>query len=205
MSLVLYYAPWSSATTSLWALEELGVPFEKVKVDLKAKGTHTPAFLKLNPNGRVPVLVHDGTPIFESIAIIAHLGETFGVEKKLYPAPGLVRAQALQWLAWANVSLGAAVNRFMANTSDHAPASMHNAEAAEAGKAEAERLLGILDDHLAGKPWMVGDGFTLVDAHLAGAAGWIGQIGFDLSKRSSIQAWIKRCQARPAFAAIMAP
>src|SRR3954471_12643745 len=80
MSLVFYYAPWSTATTCHWALEELGVPHEKVKLDLSKKETQTPEFLALNPNGKVPLLVHDGVPIYESIAILAHLGETFGVE-----------------------------------------------------------------------------------------------------------------------------
>lgn len=204
MSLVLYYAPWSSATTSLLAVEELGIPCERVKLDLSKKETHTPEFLKLNPNGKVPLLVHDGVPIFESAAIIAHLGETFGVEKKLYPAPGTDRAQALQWLVWANVSLGAAVGRWMAHSSEQVPADQRNAKVAEAGKAETQKLLAMLDAHLAGKPWMVGDTYTLVDAHLAGALAWIGGLGFDVKSLKNIAAWSGRCQDRPALAKVMA-
>jgi glutathione S-transferase len=200
MSLVLYYAPWSSAMTCVWALEELGVPCEKVKVDLAAKGTHTPEFLAMNPNGKIPLLVHEGVPIFESIAIMAYLGETFGVEKKLFPAPGVERGQALQWLAWMNVSLGVAVSRFLQNTSEQIPADMRNAKAGEAGKAETLRLLGLLDAHLAGKPWMVGDSFTLVDVHLAGAMSWLEHMGFDLKALPSLHAWVGKCRARPAFA-----
>ena len=204
MSLVLYYAPWSSATTSLLAVEELGIPCERVKLDLSRKETHTPEFLGLNPNGKVPVLVQDGVPIFESAAIIAYLGETFGVEKKLYPAPGIQRAQALQWLAWSNVSLGAAVGRWMANTSEHVPAEQRNAKVAEAANAETERLLGMLDAHLAGKTWMVGDTYTLVDAHVAGAVAWIGGLGFELKSLKNLSAWNARCRERPALAKVMA-
>src|SRR6185437_12360023 len=97
MSLVFYYSPFTSATTTHWALEELGIPYEKKKIDFKLD-TKKPDFLKMNPNGKVPLLVHDGTPIFESTAIIAYLGETFGVEKKLFPAPGPQRGQALMWM-----------------------------------------------------------------------------------------------------------
>src|ERR1700690_1566885 len=104
MSLVFYYSPMSSAVTVHWALEELGVPYEKVKIDLQARDQDKPAFLALNPNAKVPLLVHDGTPIFESVAIILHLGETFGEGKKLFPAPGLRRAEAFKWLVWTNVS-----------------------------------------------------------------------------------------------------
>ncbi|MDB4994504.1 MAG: Glutathione S-transferase [Myxococcaceae bacterium] len=203
MSLVFYYAPWSSATTCLWAIEELELPCEKVKLDLLTKATHTPEFLAMNPNGKVPLLVHDGVPIWESIAILAHLGETFGVEKKLFPGPGIERAQALQWLAWMNVTLAAAVYKFISNTSDQIPADMRNAKVGEVGKGEVEKLIAMLANHLEGKTWMVGDTFTFVDAHLAGALMWIGRMGFDTKKHPQLDAWFTRCQARPALARVM--
>lgn len=202
MSLVFHYAPWSSATTCLWALEELGVPCEKVKVDLAKKQTQTPEFLAMNPNGKVPLLVHDGVPIFESVAILCHLGETVGVQKKLFPEPGLQRAQAFQWLVWMNVSLGAAVYKSMQD-SENTPAELRSPKLAAVGRGEVEKLLGMLDAHLEGKTWMVGDGFTLVDVHLAGAAVWIGGLGFDLKTWPRVDAWAKRCQDRPAFSAAM--
>ncbi|MDB4936539.1 MAG: Glutathione S-transferase [Labilithrix sp.] len=205
MSLVFHYAPWSSAITCLWAIEELGVPCERVKLDLQAKQTHTPEFLALNPNGKVPLLVHDGVPIFESIAILAHLGETFGVEKKLFPAPGIARAQALQWLAWSNAALRDAAVRYMTNTADQFPAEQRNAKVAELAKAETNKLFAILDKHLAGKQWMVGDTFTLVDAHVAGAVTWISGMGFDTKALPALDAWLERCKARPAFAVAWAP
>ena len=95
MSLVVHYAPMTSATRVLWALEELGVPYEKVRLDLAAGDQRKPEYLALNPNGKVPLLVHDGEPIFESLAILLHLGETFGVVRGLDPPPGAARARAL--------------------------------------------------------------------------------------------------------------
>lgn len=184
MSLVLYYAAWSSATTCVWAVEELGLPCEKVKLDLAAKQTQTPEFLALNPNGKVPLLVHDGVPIFESIAILAHLGETFGVDKELFPAPGLERAQALQWLAWMNVSLGATAYRAVQSGGD---------------PSEPRKLLAMLDRHLQGRTWMVGDSFTLVDVHLTGGMMWLGRQGFDTKHLPAIEAWVARCKDRPAL------
>ncbi|WP_146650177.1 glutathione S-transferase family protein [Labilithrix luteola] len=204
MGLVFYYAPWCSAVTCHWALEELGVPYEKVKLNLAEKDTHKPAFLALNPNAKVPLLVHDGVPIFESIAILAHLGETFGVERNLFPAPGLLRAQALQWLAWANVSLGSAVRRYLDNTSEQIPAELRNPKAAAVHEKDVLALLGILDHHLAGRKWMVGDEFGLADVHLAGAIGWIRRLGFDVERFANITAWLAKACARPAFATVMA-
>ena len=205
MSLIFHYAPFSSASTVHWALEELGVPYEKVRHAFDTGELKKPEFLKLNPNAKVPVLVQDGTPIFESVAIIIHLGETYGVEKKLFPAPGVQRAQAMQWLVWSNVSLGEALSRYLNNSSDRIPAERHNAKAAEVGKADVEKHLQILDGALAGKKFLVGDSFTLADAHVAGFAGYVGMCGFDLSKYPNLDAWNKACSARPAFGKIMKP
>ena len=114
MSLTLYYAPRSSASPTHWILEELAVPYEKVLVNIEAQEQKKDAFLRINPNGKVPVLAHDGGTIFESVAIAIYLGETFGVDRGLFPAPGSARARALQWLVWCNVSLGEAASRLSA-------------------------------------------------------------------------------------------
>lgn len=197
MSLVFYYAPRSSAVTCHWALEELGIPYQKVKVDLAAKEQLRPEFVALNPNAKVPLLVHEGTPIFESVAILIHLGETYGVARKLFPAPGPARSQALQWLVWTNVSLGGALRLYLAATSAFVPAEQHNAAAGAAARAEVERLLGVLDASLAGKSWMVGDAFSLVDIHVAGWVDWVGMNGFDTSSLRHLTAWHRRAAKRP--------
>lgn len=68
-SIVLYWHPMSSATPVACALAELGVPHQRVKVDIKAGEQHKPAYLALNPNGKVPTLTVDGAPMFEALAI----------------------------------------------------------------------------------------------------------------------------------------
>jgi glutathione S-transferase len=203
MSLVFYYAPNSSAVTVHWALEELGIPYQKVKIDLQAREQDKADYLALNPNGKVPLLVHDGTPIFESAAIMIHLGETFGVEKKLFPPPGLRRAEALKWIVWVNASLQEALSRYQHNTASYFPAEMHNAKAAEKAKGEVERHLDVLDRALAGKSWLVGDAFSLADVHTAGWAAYVGLCGFTLPP--NVDAWVKRVSARPGFGKAMSP
>src|SRR4051794_2962025 len=105
MSLKFYYSPMSSATRIHWALEELGVPYEKIKVDLAAGDQKKPEYLALNPNGKVPLVVDDGTVIFESLAILLHLGENYGVAKGLFPAGGKDRSEAFKWMSWASGTL----------------------------------------------------------------------------------------------------
>lgn len=201
MSLVFYYAPMSTAVTVHRALEELGIPYERVDIDLAARDQDKRGYRALNPNGKVPLVVHDGVAIFESAAIIIHLGETFGVERDLYPPPGLERAEALKWLVWTNVSLGGAVGRFLGNTSERVPAELRNAKAGEVARAEVETYLGILDADLAGKTYLVGETFSLVDVHVASYIAFIGILGFSFERWPHLHAWLRRATDRPSFAA----
>jgi glutathione S-transferase len=198
MSLVFYYSPMSTASITDLVLEELGVPCEKIRVDLQKRESHTPEFLKLNPNGKVPLLVHDGTPLWESAALTIYLGETFGVEKKLYPAPGPKRGEAMKWIVWTNVTFGDAVGRWTRNTMSWIPAEQHNAKAAEVARKDIDHCLAILDGSLEGKQYLVGD-FTVADAHVCSFTDWLRAMKIDMSAYKNVVAWGERCRERPAY------
>jgi len=198
MAIIFYYTPMSSATRVHWALEELGVPFEKVKIDLSKGEQRKPEFLKLNPNGKVPLMVVEGQPVFESLAMLLYLGETFGVDKGLFPAPGLQRLEAFKWMAWGSVSLTEAGSRFMRNTSQRFPAEQRSGGAAEAARKELDDLLRVLDDGLSGREYLLGE-FSLADCAVATTAAFIGRIGVDLAPYQNVAAYIGRCMARPAL------
>ncbi len=202
MSLVFYYAPMSTAGITELVLEELGVPHERVTMDIRKGDTKKPEYLKVNPNGKVPCIVHDGTVVFESSAITMYLGETFGVDKKLYPAPGPKRGEAMKWICWTNVTLGGAVMRWTRNTMDWVPAEQHNAKAAEAAKADMMDCLRILDRALEGKQFLVGE-YTLADTHLNSFVDWLRHMKVDMSALKNVNAWGERCCARPAYVKVM--
>jgi glutathione S-transferase len=195
----------STAVRTTWAIEELGVACERVKLDIQKKETKTPAFLALNPNGAVPVLVVDGTPIFESTAILLYLAETYGVDKGFYPPPGLKRAETLKWIVWANVGFFDPMSRFMRNTSSYIPAEQHNAKAAEAGKNDLGAAMQILDDVLAGKSYLVDDKFSFADLAVTSYLGWLSFMGYDYSRFKNVKAWGERCLGRPAAMKTNAP
>ena len=204
MTMRFYYAPMSSATRVHWALEELGIPYEKVKIDLSAGEQKKPEYLALNPNGKVPMLVVDGTPVFESLAILLWLGETHGVDKGLFPKAGTAeRAEALKWMCWTSVSVHDALSRFLRNQSERFPAEERNPKAAESARKELEGQLAILDQHLAGKEYVVGSRFSLVDGSMAAFMPFLARLGIDLGPFPRIQAWVARCTARPALARAM--
>jgi glutathione S-transferase len=198
MSLVYYYSPMSSAVRVTWAIEELSVPCERVLVDFRKGETKTPEFLKLNPNGKVPLLVIDGHPIFESLAILVHLGETYGVAKGMYPAPGVERADCLKWIAWASASLVEPIQRYVLHTSERVPAEQRNAKAAAVAMADLEGMLTLLDNALAGRSYLLGGQFTMADLAVCGFITYLAFLRYDVSPHASIKAWSERCLSRPA-------
>jgi len=198
MPLKFYYAPMSTASITALVLEELGVDCEIVKLDIARGDTKKPEFLKVNPNGRVPVLIHDDAVVWESAAITMYLGEMFGVAKKLYPPPGPKRAEAMKWIVWTNVTLGEAVNRYTRNTLRTTPAEQRNAKALESAKTEVANCLRILDQSLLNKQYLVGE-YTLADTHLIAMLDYIRHLKIDFTPYARINSWSQRCSARAAY------
>ena len=198
MSIVFYCHPMSSASPIASALAELGVPHERVKIDIRSGEQRRPEYLALNPNGKVPTLTVDGAPMFEALAIHLWLGHRFGVERGLWPAAGTPEAlQALSWCAWAYVTYGAVLVRLqVATQGDEALRSPAHAEAAMRGLSE---LLAVLDARLAQQPWMLGANYSLVDLVVGSVLGYSVYLGAPVNAHPHVQAWLARVQARPAM------
>jgi glutathione S-transferase len=201
--LKFYYSPMSSATRVHWALEELGVPYEKVRLDLAAGEHKKPEYLALNPNGKIPLLVAEGEPIFESLAILLYLAERFGVDKGLFPPPSRARAVAFKWMVWGSVTLTEALMRYLRNTLERFPADERNAKAAETAKSDVQAALTILDKELSEKQFLLGDEFSLVDVSLSTVVPFMARIGLEMGNHANILAWAGRCTSRPALGRAM--
>ena len=142
--LELYFAPGSSSMAPHIALHEIGCPFTPRPLSFHNRETRTPQFLALNPAGKVPVLVADGRPISEVLAILTYLARTHP-EAALLPEGAVGEAQALDWMS------------FLASTV-HA-SRKQGLEAARAAWALAERKLGAAD-------WAAGGRYSMADIHL---------------------------------------
>jgi len=202
MSITFYFTPMSTASTVHWSLEELQIPYEGVQVNLKDEADKKAKLGPVNPNLMVPVLVHEGTAIFESAAIQIYLGETFGVDKGLYPKPGPERAEALKWLVWTNVSLGEAVARWLRHTQGEE--SQRNAVAGALAREDVARLHAMVEANLADREYMLGDKVSLVDFHIVSHFHWMSLCGIDLSAFPKSAEWVERCSARAANQKLMA-
>jgi len=215
MSLTFYSAPMSTASITEAVLAELGINCDRINLDLSAGDTRKPEYLKINPNGKVPAIVHDGTAIWESSAITMYLGELFGVEAKLYPAPGPQRGEAMKWIAWGNVNLAEAANRVFqsllpekqgdpaTNADEKVTSEQKSAIAMTKAKADLADCLRILDVGLEGRSFLIGE-YSLADTHLQGIVGWVGMLDFDLTPFANVTGWLQRCYQRPAIAKLMA-
>lgn len=99
--IILHHAPRTRSLTALWYLEELGLPYQVERFDIHSGRQKSPEFLKLNPAGKVPVVIVDGVAISERLAIIATLGDRFA-SGRLAPAPDHPeRGAYFRWLSFA--------------------------------------------------------------------------------------------------------
>lgn len=174
------------------ALEELGLPYELKAVNLRKDEQKADGFLSLNPNGKVPVLVDDGFVLAESAAILVHLAEKTG---RLLPTSGEARARVFEQLFFHASALSPAFG----NTGFFKRSSPEPQPIAEARfAAECGRILVLLDDRLAGQPFIAGDAFTIADiAHF----GWMWRRqfpGLTLDGRPNLSRWYEAVAERPA-------
>lgn len=199
-SITLYAAPMCSATPVVHAFDELQIPHEQVMLDLQAGEQRTADFLTLNPNGRVPTLVVEGTPMFEALAIMQWLGERYGVERNLWPAAGTPeRLEAMSWSTWMYVSFTAVTQRLVFSATDRVDPSLHHEGQAELARDELQRLLAMVDARLASREFLVGDHFTLADLMVASGITYAAFIGVSTEHHAHLEKWLAAFQERPAF------
>jgi glutathione S-transferase len=200
MSIVFYWHPMSNATPIVSALAELGVPHERVKIDIHAGEQRRSEFLALNPNGKVPTLTVDGAPMFETLAIHFWLAEQYGVARGLWPQAGTPeRLQAMSWCTWAYVSYGALLVRLWVATQGDA---LLRSEAHEAAAQDGlDQMLTVLDARLAAQPWMLGADYSLVDLVVGSVLGYSDHLKAPVHRHAHVSAWLARLQARPAMQA----
>lgn len=180
-------------------LSLLGRSFERVEVDTEAGGTRTAAFLALNPNGRVPVLVlDDGRALAESNAILVWLAEG----SAWWPDDPFERALALQWMFFEQYSHepAIAVLRHWRRHPASAPADAAAREPALAARGEA--ALGVMEGHLATREWFVGARPSVVDLALFAYTHVAEDGPFSLAPYPAVRAWLGRVAGLPGFVAM---
>jgi glutathione S-transferase len=200
----LFYAPGSAAMAPHAVLEETGARHELVPVDLKSKAHQKPEYLKLNPKGRVPVLIDGDFVMTESAAIIMHLCDRHP-EAKLAPAPGTSeRSHWYQWLLYLTNTLQPTFLEYFypERTFPDAPNTQQQL------KASAERRLAgmfiYIDSELAARgPYLLGDTFSAADIFLHMLARWSRWFEKPAYRYIHIKQLTDRVRARPGVQRMM--
>jgi glutathione S-transferase len=200
----LFYAPGSAAMAPHAVLEEIGAKYELVAVDLQKKAHLKPEYLKLNPKGRVPVLVDGDFILTESAAIIMHLCDRHP-EAKLAPALGTnERAHWYQWLLYLTNTLQPAFLEYFypERSFPDAPKTQQQL------KASAERRLAgmfiYIDSELAARgPYLLGETFSAADIFMHMLARWSRWFEKPAYRYIHIKQLTDRVRARPAVQRMM--
>ena len=188
--LVFYTNPMSRGRVVRWMLEETGQPYRTELLDYDTT-MKAPAYLAINPMGKVPALRHGDTVITESAAICAYLADAFPAAG-LAPPPGdRLRGPYYRWLffgagpleaAWTNQAMGFTVPPDKQRMS---------------GYGSFERVIAVLEDAVSRGPYLVGDAFTAADLYVGSHLGFGLQFGM-IARRPVFERYVAQLQARPA-------
>lgn len=182
-------------------LEEAGATYELVPVDLTQGEHKQPAYLALNPNGRVPTLVDGELVLWESHAICEYVAAKYPTAKLGGQSPEEIGSIA-KW-TYANAAhFGPAFAGIFAHTI-RLPEEQRIPRIAENGRAEATRMLGILNDALAGKRHLVGERLTIADISFAPSLSFAPMLGFDLGMWPNVASWLAALKERPAVKKVL--
>ena len=186
-------------------LEETGLPYEPHLVDIGKDESHTPEFLSLNPNGKIPAIIDPDGPggeplaLFESGAILLYLAEKTG---RFIPADPARRWECIQWVFFQMASIGPMFGQ-VGYFNKYAGKEIADKRPLERYVNESKRLLGVLDERLAQRDWIMGDDYSIADI---ATLGWVNNlITFyearelvDYDRLAHVPGWLDRGLARPA-------
>jgi|SRR5580692_1341345 glutathione S-transferase len=195
--LKLHGFPMSPNTRrALFALEEHGLPYEMVQVNLMQGEQKAPAYLALNPTGRVPTLVDGDFVLWESNAILEYLARAHP-EKNLGGTSARDTAEIARWMYMNAAHLSPNVARIFAHTV-RLPEDQRMPRIVTESRAEVDRCLQALAGRLAGREYLAGT-FSLADIATAPTLSAAPMLGLDLTRFSPVAEWMRRIEARPAW------
>lgn len=200
---VLYMAPGTCARVPTIALEEAGQDFKSVVVRFMKAEHKSPAFKKLNPNGKVPTLVVDGEPLTENVAILTYLNQRFPQAQLLPKASNeLIKARQIADLAFCSATLHPIVTRIRMPQLI-APEIATKGVHLKACEAMDEYFMWI-NKKLAEAKWWYGDDWSVVDAYLYWIYWRVAGAGYNIDPYPNLQTHAARMEDRPSTQRAMA-
>lgn len=199
----LYHHPVSNnCRRVLIAAELLDIELDTEHVDLMSGKNREPAFLALNPNGKVPTPGDGDFRLWESNAIIQYLADKRG-EPALYPRDATRRADINRWQFWATAHLGPPIDTLAFEWTLKRALGMGDPDDDAIAKAtgNATRFLSVLNESLEGRDYVSGDTLTLADVSLIASLSYVDAAQLTLQNYPNVRAWRERLEATDAFKA----
>lgn len=178
-------------------LNQLRIPYQRIEVNVLQQQSRTPEFLKINPNGKIPVLEHNGRYLTESNAILWYLAK----DTDFLPNGNFEQAQVLQWMFFEQFSHEPyiAKSRFWVSILN---AKEHYEEQLAALIPLGYAAMDVMEVHLANHSFFVNNRYSIADIALYAYTHVAEEGSFDLSRYINIQNWFKRIESQPEFITI---
>jgi glutathione S-transferase len=190
MALTLYHAIPSRSSIARWMLEEVGEPYDVQLLNLQAAENRAPAYLAVNPMGKVPALDHDGVVITEAAAICAYLADAFPQKKLNVPVGDSRRGPYLKWLFFGPSCVEPAVT-------DRAFPRKEEARRGMLAYGDYDTVMDVLAKAVAGGPHILGEQFTAADVVIGSGLRW-GMMFKLIPERPEFTGYVGRLNERPA-------
>jgi glutathione S-transferase len=188
----LYEFAFTRSIRARWVLQELGVDFEPISVNLFAGEGSRPEFLKLNPAAKIPVLVDGDLVLTESAAIVLYLAEKY---RKFLPTNARGRAEVNRWLLFTVTELEQPLWRIAKNKNLY-PQEQRLAADIPLASEDFRRMAAVAEKHMQGRTFVVGDDVTVADFVLAYTLDWANEVKL-LDRCPQLVAYMERMYARP--------
>ncbi|MBT5498287.1 MAG: glutathione S-transferase family protein [Alphaproteobacteria bacterium] len=193
----IHHAPNTRSVRAVWLMEELGIPYELEMHKLGDPAMRAPEYRKVHPMGRVPALEDGNVTIFESGAIVEYVLARFG-DGLMRPAVDAPEFPTyLQWLHYAEGMIMPPVNIIVVETILLPPERRNEGNVARATKLLGQ-MLSAVDAHMEGREYLAGE-FSGADIMTGHACTVSKRLGADVSDKPNVEAYIERCNARPAM------
>lgn len=190
----LYEFPPTRSIRARWTLQELGVDFQSITVNLLQGEHRSPQFLAINPAGKVPVLEDGGRVVTESVAIVLYLAEKYP-DRKLIPSDPGEREELFRWLMFAVTELEGPLWRITRNTRLYPEAERQPTDVAIASR-EFKEMAAVLERHMDGREFVAGQRVSVADFVVAYTLDW-GTVVELLGECPRLLAYVERMYARP--------
>ena len=193
--IVFFHSPNTRSSIALTLLEELGAPYELTVINMKAGEQRQPAYLAVNPMGKVPAVTHGDALITEQVAIFLYLADLFPQAGLAPPLGDPLRGPYLRWMVFYAACFEPAIGDRAMKREPGPPSMMPY--------GDFDTMLNTVAGQLAQGPYLLGERFTAADILWGSGLSWTTMFGL-IPERPEIKAYIERFNARPAVARVKA-